>query len=84
MTRQAAGDFILWMFCLRINLHSICTMPVSKKEIETSRVNDGILVSGNAQRIAIQSLTSPAPIQPLAHAETNRKQASHRSICPGK
>ena len=84
MTLQAAGDFMPLMVCLRINRQSICAIPVSRKEVETNRVKDGILVFGKAHRIAIQSLVSPAPIQPLVHAETNRKQTSHRSICPGK
>ena len=46
-------------------------------------INDSVDKLGNAQSTAIQSLTSPAPIQPFDQAETSTKQANHKSREPG-
>jgi hypothetical protein len=67
-----------------MSLQKNCIPPVIRKERNINGSNDEKFVSGNDQRIAIHSLESPAPIQPLAHAESSRKHASHKSIFPGK
>ncbi len=84
MTRQAAGDFVPVRGWFRINLQMNCMPPVIRKERNINGSNDEKFVFGIDQRIAIHSLESPAPIQPLAHAESSRKNASHKSMCPGK
>lgn len=84
MVRQAAGVLIPLAGLFRIHRQSICVTPVIRKERNTSRINDGMFVSGNAQRTAIHSLTSPAPIQPLDQNETSRKQINHKLNEPGK
>lgn len=67
-----------------MNRQNICAVPVSRKEMKTNRIRDGMFVSGKVQSTAIQSLTSPAPIHPPDQAETSTKQASHKSVWPGK
>ena len=79
MVRQAAGDFVPLVGSRFMDRQSICAMPVSRKEMKIGRISDRVVVSGKVHSTAIQSLTSPAPIQPPNQAETSTKQASHKS-----
>jgi len=79
MVRQAAGVFKWAVGCFLIARQKICTRLVMKNDtnINGSACDDCSM--GIAQSTAIQSLASPAPIQPLAKADNKAKLASHTS-----
>jgi len=79
MVRHAAGVNAVVGDCFLAIREMICTKPVRKKDTNINGSAWEYLSTGKAQSKAIQSLTSPAPIQPPAQADNKAKLASHKS-----